>query len=416
MSTPVMSRRPVPPARVVRLPGLVTVSIYEEWDLPANILQAWETILEEYGDIAIFLHYGWFQECWSSRIDQAGERLAIFVVDLDRSVRGICPCWVTTGRRGTISSVNALIKGPYYDWIVATADRAAVIAAFFEAVWRLGSPGAATVIDSLPAASVNRAAIEIELQKRKARFALVERSFAPFVDLRSASWEQYYSSLHPKLRNNLRKGRRRAEQDGVLSFDVIRRPDSLEAILAEMFEVEFQSWKGAQGTAMKCDPRSERFYSAVAAWAMARGCLAIFALRLAGRMIAFDLCVIGGRTVFALKTGFDQNCAARFSPGNLMRAQLIESLYRSGEFDRYDFLGMCFPWKLEWTPLSNTLTWMEIYPPTVAGRTVYFLKHGWKRPLKRSARLMRMLRWVRKRLRPERPPGRTGPLGGRLSA
>jgi hypothetical protein len=404
MSTPVMSPRPA--ARVVTLPGPVTVSIYEEWNLPAGILRAWETILEEYGDIAVFLHHVWLREYWS-RIERKGQRLAVFVVELDGSVRGICPCWVSTSRWGTISSVNSLVTGPYYDWIVATGERTAVIAAFFEVVWRLGSPGAATVIAALPAASLNRTAIEIELQKRKARFVLVQQPDSPFVDLRSASWEQYYSSLHPKLRKNLRRRRKQAEQDGVLSFDVVRRIDSLEAILAEMFEVEFRSWKGAQGTAVKCDPRSERFYNAVAAWAMARDSLAIFTMRLAGRMIAFDLCIIGGRTVFLLKTGFDQTVAARFSPGNLLQAQLIESLYRSGEFDRYDYLGDCSPWKLEWTPLSNTLTWMEIYPPTVAGRTVYFLKHGWKRPLKRSARLMRMLRWVRKRLRPERFPGRT---------
>jgi CelD/BcsL family acetyltransferase involved in cellulose biosynthesis len=406
MSTPVMSPRPAQPARVVKLPGPVTVSIYEEWDLPAGIVQAWETILEEYGDIAIFLRYGWFRESWL-RIDLSGKRLAIFVIEMNGAVRGICPCWVTPSRRGKFASINPLTKGPYYDWIVAAGERVAVIAAFFEAAWRLGSPGAATVIDFLPAASANRAAIEIALQERKARFALVQRPAAPFVDLRSAPWEQYYSSLHPKFRKNLRRLRKQAEQEGALSFDIIRRPDSLETILDEMFEVEFRSWKGAQGTAMKCAPRSGRFYSAVAAWAMARGSLAIFTLRLDGRMIAFDLCVIGARTVFLLKTGFDQVAAARFSPGNLMRAQLIESLYRSGEFDRYDLLGVCDPWKLEWTPFTNTLTWMEIYPPTVAGRTLYFLRHGWKSPLKRSARLITILRWVKKRLRPERPPGRT---------
>jgi CelD/BcsL family acetyltransferase involved in cellulose biosynthesis len=282
-----------------------------------------------------------------------------------------------------------------------------VIAAFFETVWILGSPATVIVIESMQAAGVNRAAVETELLRRKACFSLVQQPFAPFVDLRSSSWEQYYSALHPKLRNNLRKGRRRAERDGALSFEVIRRPDSLEALLTELLDVEFRSWKGAQGTAMKCDPRSERFYSAVAEWAMARDSLAIFVLRLDGRMVAFDLCVIGGRTIFALKTGFDETAAARFSPGNLMRAQLIESLYRSGEFDRYDFLGLCFPWKLEWTPLSNTLAWMEIYPPTVAGRIVYFLKRGWKLPLKRSVRLMKALRRIRDKLRPERPAGRT---------
>ena len=88
-----MSQPTPTPTRTVSLPGSVTVSIYEDWDLPPGVLQAWETILEEYGDIAIFLRYGWFKECWS-RIDQTGKQLAIFVIEMDGGVRGICPCWV----------------------------------------------------------------------------------------------------------------------------------------------------------------------------------------------------------------------------------------------------------------------------------------------------------------------------------
>jgi CelD/BcsL family acetyltransferase involved in cellulose biosynthesis len=405
MPTPVIGPPSAPPVRVITLPGPVTVSIYEDWNLPAGILQAWETISEEYGDSAIFLRYGWFRECWP-RIDQTGKRLAIFVVEVDGGVRGICPCWVTTSRRGKLASVHALTKGPYYDWIVAAGNRAAVIAAFFEAAWKLGAPAAAIIVEPIQAASVNRAAIETELQKRKAGFAVIQWFCAPYIDLHSGPWDSYYSSLHAKFRKNLRRLRRQAEQEGPLSFEVIRRPDSLDAILAEMFEVEFRSWKGAQGTAMKCDPHSGRFYSAIAAWAMARDGLVIVTLRLAGQLIAFNLCVTCGRAIFLLKTGYDPIAAARFSPGNLMQAQFIESLFHSREFDRYDLLGVCDPWKLEWTQLTNTSTRMEIYPPTVAGWIVYSLKQGWKRPLKRSARLLSLLRRVRKRFRPAPPSGR----------
>src|ERR1039457_6771627 len=103
MSTPVIGTQSAAPVRIVTLPGPVTVSIYEDWNLPAGILEAWETISEKYGDSAVFLRCGWFREGWP-RVDQTDKPLAIFVVEMHVVIQAICPCLVTPTLRGKIPS------------------------------------------------------------------------------------------------------------------------------------------------------------------------------------------------------------------------------------------------------------------------------------------------------------------------
>jgi CelD/BcsL family acetyltransferase involved in cellulose biosynthesis len=367
---------------VLSFPGGWRARIFTRWNFPRTVLKTWDDMALQCGDVGVFLESGWFEQWWSAM----GRRGTLFVVIVEHGseIRGVFPCWIAPGGR-----IQGLVDDFHYDFLIAPEQRSRTLACFVETIRRYGG---SALFHNFPVSSDTPRALARTLWSRLVPAGLYAHAAAPYVPTSEETWTSYVDSLHSKLRNNLKKGRRRAEHDGTLLFEVVRRPESLDSLLDELFEVEARSWKGKQGTAIKSASETEKFYRAVARRAMDQDSLFIFTLRLNDAVIAFDLCVAGATTMFALKTGYDQSVASRFSPGNLMRFRVLEFLFQEQQFRSYDFLGPSYPWKLEWTALTNTATSLEVYPRSLAGWARYMRKYGWKAPLKRAKPLLTVAR------------------------
>ncbi len=354
--------------------------ILHSWDLRPEVREQWEQFAYNYGDRGLFLLPGWF-ETWWGVFGKAG-RLFIVTLHAGEDLKSIFPCWIDSD--GTL---RGLVNEVYYDFLIDTSNRSVILDRFLDVLALTGH--AEAVFPALSRLEENCVAFQERLQRAHFPFWTWVVSFAPKVDVSYSTWEELESTFQSKLRNNLRKGRRRAEQHGALEFEEVRDPCSVEKILDEAFAVEGSGWKAAKGTAIIQSEEKSEWYRSISQWAAKHGALRMYLLRLNGRLIAFDLGLESGRTVFALKTGYDENIAARFSAGNIMRYEVLKNLWSRPEIDRYDFLGETFPWKLEWTDFTDEIVKVFLYPKTLRGWVQYTLKYGWKQPLKKVWRLMR---------------------------
>lgn len=164
--------------------------------------------------------------------------------------------------------------------------------------------------------------------------------------------------------------------------------------MTEAFEVEYLSWKGADGGAIRCQPEAESFYRDIAQWLSDRGDLYFFVLRLNGRMIAFYLCVASQGVLFPLKNGYDQSTASHLSPGKLLTYETIKSLFEKRIIRELNFPGPCYPWIMEWTSRSRCYEWFKIYPRSLMGWYGYGTQYGWKIYLKRFKIIRRIKEWI----------------------
>lgn len=90
------------------------------------------------------------------------------------------------------------------------------------------------------------------------------------------------------------------------------------AELVERFlNLEASGWKGRAGTAMRDRPGQARFFRELAERHRARGRLEIVTLHGGERLVAANVNVVAGDTVFCLKTAYDEEFAA-CSPGRLI--------------------------------------------------------------------------------------------------
>jgi len=203
----------------------------------------------------------------------------------------------------------------------------------------------------------------------------LERS--PYVSI-EGDWEAYREGLGRKLASELRRRRRRLEEQGRFSFEVVDGREQLPALLDEGFAVEAAGWKGEQDKAVSSRPETLTFYRAVAEWAAERGWLRLAFLRLDGRPFAFDFCIEADGIHYLLKTGFDP-AYSKFAPGMILRYEMLARAFSTG-VRSYEFLGADEPWKLQWTQTTRRRTLFQAFAPTARGR-IEWAAFAWGRPV-----------------------------------
>jgi CelD/BcsL family acetyltransferase involved in cellulose biosynthesis len=203
----------------------------------------------------------------------------------------------------------------------------------------------------------------------------LERS--PYVDT-AVGWPGYLAGLGAKRQRELRRRRRRLEDEGRVEVVVEDGRRDLDARLAEGFAVEGLAWKGAEGTAIASSQSTVGFYRAVARWAASRGTLRLAFLRLDGRPLAFDFALEDGGRHYLLKCGYDP-AFRHLAPGMLLRFAMVERAFRSG-LRRYEFLGTDEPWKRTWARSTDDRDELSAFRPSPVGAAAYAVT-AYARPL-----------------------------------
>ena len=199
-----------------------------------------------------------------------------------------------------------------------------------------------------------------------ARYQVFEESIgvAPYVAT-DGPWDAYERGLRRKFRSEIRRRKRRLEEEGRLTLEVSDGKEGLESLLEEGFSVEGSGWKEYYGTSIRSAPPTRRFYTEVARWASERGWLRLAFLRLNGRALAFDYCLESNATHYLLKTGYDP-AYRRYGPGMIIRHLMLSRAF-SGEITTYDFLGEGYGWKQEWTGTLQKRQFLHMFAPTASG-------------------------------------------------
>ena len=165
----------------------------------------------------------------------------------------------------------------------------------------------------------------------------------------------WMKDTRPKFRSNLRRTRRQLEELGAVTTRHFTSadPQALEAF----YTLEASGWKGKQGTAIACDPRTRQFYDQVAHVAAQSGILALDFLELNGKPIAAHFALqYRGRYCLA-KAAYDETYQ-RYGPGQLLVNEVL-SRSRERGITELDFVGPATWDESRWA--SNRRTHFQIF-------------------------------------------------------
>jgi CelD/BcsL family acetyltransferase involved in cellulose biosynthesis len=336
-----------------------------EWDLLADRTHA-----------APFLRPGWLEAWWKAFGSGA---LEIHTVRQDGRLSGVLPLYRRAGVLRSLSNWHTPSFGLLAD---STAAHRELAHSLFARRHRRVSIGFLDA-ERPDMANVREAA---EAAHRCVLVRALERSSYVRID---QDWAAYEHALSRNLRGDLGRRLRRLSEEGRVSFESSNGSERLDELLDEGFRLEALGWKGAANTAIVSRPHTHRFYREVAAWAAERGWLRLIFLRLNGRALAFDYCLVAEGVHYYLKGGFDP-AYARFSPGRLIVHSSLERAFSDG-LSRFEFLPGGEPYKFAWANACRDVTLLQAFLRSPLG-LVDWAAFAYGRPLAKRARLQRVLR------------------------
>jgi CelD/BcsL family acetyltransferase involved in cellulose biosynthesis len=153
------------------------------------------------------------------------------------------------------------------------------------------------------------------------RTVRVARRQAAFVRC-DEPYEAVANRFRGRFRRNLRRLTRRAAETGTLDYRSYRTPVELELAFPHLLEVEAAGWKGRQGTAIECDPKTVQFYQHLMRGADPEARCIINLMTLNGICVAGQFCMLVDGVLYVLKIGYRERYA-RLAPGHLLMTHVI---------------------------------------------------------------------------------------------
>jgi hypothetical protein len=181
----------------------------------------------------------------------------------------------------------------------------------------------------------------------------------------------FEARLSPKFLANLQRCARKA---GGVALERIPIPS--RAALDEALAIEARAWKGAAGTSIAADAAVTHLYAVLARLLGRRGQASLCFLRAGDRRVAMLLAVEDGRTLYALKIGYDP-AAVALSPGHLLVWQVATDAERRG-LATFDFVGHDDEWTRKWTDQAEAHVHVVIYRRSPRGLAQYALRERLK--------------------------------------
>lgn len=219
------------------------------------------------------------------------------------------------------------------------------------------------VIDAITRAAQGRAVVIARPQ-----------ASCPYIEL-DETWLDPLSHLNAGRRSDLRRARRKAEQFGTLTTEILTpSADEVPPLLEEALAIEERSWKGESGTALSRDPARARFFADFARRAAESLTLRLCFLRIGDQRVAMQVALQQQGGFWLLKVGYDAQFAA-CSPGLWLMHDTIAHAAREN-LGTYELLGKSDAWTQVWTKTERACASLRVYPYNVCGMAALALDAG----------------------------------------
>lgn len=178
----------------------------------------------------------------------------------------------------------------------------------------------------------------------------------------TGSFDDYWEARGKNLRSNLRKQRKRLQQDGVpVRLELVRDEAAMAGAIDDYGMLESGGWKAAGGTAVCGTNAQGRFYRLLLEAFARNGAASVYRYWIGGRLAAMDLCIEGGGSMVVLKTAYDEDMDHQLSPALLMREEACRALFDSKRFERIEFYGRVMDWHRRWTDEIRVMYHLNAY-------------------------------------------------------
>ncbi|HEY2497365.1 MAG TPA: GNAT family N-acetyltransferase [Candidatus Angelobacter sp.] len=310
-------------------------------ELVEQLATEWRRLCDESGDEEVFYRPEWAQ-AYLQAFDPKADVIVISVWAGEK-LRGILPLTQSRIFLGGFPTIRLTIPANVHSLrasltICAGPGGEAALQALWQAAKDLPRWDVIDVVNVVEGNGMDRllalARADGFKTARKRTSQTLHLSIAAMPEKPSAQ-PPWLAGTRPKFRSHLRRAKKQLEEQGRLAlkhYDTAD-PEALE----KFYALEASGWKGAEGTAIKCDPQTRKFYDLVAQAAARDGYLSLDFLEFNEKPIAAHFGFNLRGRYFLAKAGYDE-AYRRHGPGQLLVNEVLGETPQRG-LREFDFVG-----------------------------------------------------------------------------
>ncbi len=334
-----------------------------------RLKETWNGLLEEYTSYVPFLCHEWF-ELWLRHFLKDTE-LFIIVLYQKNNVVGIAPLLRKQEKLKRLYMVKKIelignIVSPVRSFIIADfesrkrTEHYSALLSFFREYddWDV------LEFDALYDPMINFS----ELKKLITQAGINNDCYHCFnyyyLDEIPETGDQYLSSRSRKLRDNLRRYRKRLEDKGSISVEIISDPESSPRCLDLHYRIREKSWKNHD--------QNSAFHRDLFEFASRKGWLRCCILMLDKEPIASQIRFVHNRHAYFISTMYNLEYK-KYSPGNLLLAETAKYLIDTDRVTEMNYLYGDEGYKKEWLEKNGERNGIVLFNRSVCGTFSAFL-------------------------------------------
>jgi CelD/BcsL family acetyltransferase involved in cellulose biosynthesis len=207
------------------------------------------------------------------------------------------------------------------------------------------------------------------------------------------SFNEFMKTLSYRSRKEFGKNIRKLEQDGKVTLECVRDSSGYttnENMLRRLYDARW-----ADDHLLPLDNIYYQCRNEAIKACYSKGKVALFLLKLDGRIIAFELGFLYGQIFYGWKVSHDPDYNF-YSPGALIIGKIIEELI-SMKFTQFNFMTGDYSYKRSWAPGEAESANYELFAcgRSVRARLYFKYRLEWRDKLRKFYHTLLDIRWVR---------------------
>jgi CelD/BcsL family acetyltransferase involved in cellulose biosynthesis len=296
----------------------LTFRVFQGLEGLRSIAELWDRVLASIEQPEFFYRYVWYETALTTW--PADAALTYFVVAYrDETPVAICPLQLSESRAFGLPIRVLSTLDPhaisYSDFVCAPNAHADLLTALIEELRSSKQIG----WDLLTLPKCYHTAAVAPTADRLASVPGVLRHLREvcYYFPTEAGMDVNYARMSRGGRQHLKKCRKQLGQIGEVEFLWTRDPALLPDFFEQFLALEASGWKGAEGTAIKCNPTLVRFYAGLMTAFGESGDCEINLMRVGGQNVAGDFALLSAGTWNQLKMAYDEEFRKN-SPGYVL--------------------------------------------------------------------------------------------------
>jgi len=334
--------------------GAFTIGHFDSIESWGLLEPQWQPILAETPNATVFQTYPYLRTWWDCL--GAASRLLIIVVLREDSPIAIAPLQISSVRQlgmpvRTVSFIGQPSESDRPTLLGAVNKEAACAVADYLMEIR-------TLWDSIqlfeqPADSELLHALRDRLRRAGYLVRKIDGNECPYIAI-TGSWNEYLATRTKAFRKSLKRRRAQLTALGRVELETVDANAAMSA-LERYRAVEDRSWKRAKNLGIARSPRHWNFYCELGAHDGLSNWLRFRFLKLNGRDIAATFGFLWRGRFYSLHVAHDAAYSSA-SPGVVLTALELETVFAQGECRDFDFLGGFLTNKRGWASGSQRTT------------------------------------------------------------